>query len=73
MNEQLGFAFDLCRRAQAVPDPIFSTLVTETERMIHRKLLSVRRPVFCPSRKTFDPRSAFLKSLAAELGRSETK
>jgi len=39
MHEQFGFALDLCRRAQlAVPNPVFSTLAAETERMIHEKL-----------------------------------
>jgi FkbM family methyltransferase len=43
LNEQFGFALDLCRRAAvAVPDPVFGTLEAETERMIQQKLSSGR-------------------------------
>jgi FkbM family methyltransferase len=43
MNQQFGFALDLCRRAAVtVPDPIFGELEAETERMIQEKLRSGR-------------------------------
>jgi FkbM family methyltransferase len=43
MNEQFGFALDLCRRAAvAVPDPIFGRLEADTETMIQEKLRSGR-------------------------------
>jgi FkbM family methyltransferase len=50
MNEQFGFALDLCRRAHvAVPDPIFGTLSAETERMIRERLRSGRTAFFVQS------------------------
>ena len=43
LNEQFGFALDLCRRAAvAVPDPLFGTLEADTEKMIHQKLRNGR-------------------------------
>jgi len=43
VNDQFGFALDLCRRAAlAAPDPIFRTLTADTESMIHEKLRSGR-------------------------------
>jgi FkbM family methyltransferase len=39
MNQQFGFALDLCRRAHvAVPDAIFGKLASDTERMIHERI-----------------------------------
>ena len=50
MNEQFGFALDLCRRAHvAVPDPLFTTLATETEGTIREKLRSGRTAFFVRS------------------------
>jgi hypothetical protein len=46
VNEQFGFALDLCRRAHvAIPDPLFVSLAAETDRMIHQKLRSQRAAV----------------------------
>ncbi len=50
MNEQFGFALDLCRRAHvAVPDPLFGSLAAETDRMIREKLRSGRTAVHRPN------------------------
>jgi hypothetical protein len=39
LQEQYGFALDLCRRAQAaVPDPLFPTLCEQTEGIIRERL-----------------------------------
>jgi FkbM family methyltransferase len=46
VNEQFGFALDLCRRAHvAIPDSLFVSLAAETDRMIHQKLRSQRAAV----------------------------
>jgi FkbM family methyltransferase len=43
VNDQFGFALDLCRRAAlATPDPIFRTLTADTETMIHERVRSGR-------------------------------
>lgn len=50
MNEQFGFALDLCRRAQiAVCDPMFATLAAETERSIRDRLRRGRTALFVRS------------------------
>lgn len=47
LNDQLGFALDLCRRAAvAVPDPVFHTLEADTESMVQEKLRSGRAAAF---------------------------
>jgi hypothetical protein len=43
INDQFGFALDLCRRAAlATSDPIFHKLTADTETMIHERVRSGR-------------------------------